>query len=168
VKAPRRPANPRGTPKRAQELQRTVEKINHFIRNPAPDSEERMLSATATQKQLALDIHQLETQPSRAGQGRKGYRAPIRHAVARIRVARSGCDLKALLEIFEADTHRDETGCEEDDLMSDLRGQSSDPIKVKIQEVSRDDKVVYYKRLDNGREAKIKFHSLQNYLNAPD
>jgi len=142
------------------EFQRTAEKIKHYT-NPTADSAVRVLSAADTQSRLALSLEGLEAQPSEAGKLRKGYRGPMRHAVNRIRAERPGCDLAALLNIFQDDA--DDKG---NDFLKDLRGAITDPIKVTIQEVDRQKKLVYYR--DSGGEQKIAFKTLNNCLSLPD
>lgn len=142
------------------EVRRTAEKIKHHITNPALDSAERMLSATDTQSGLALSIGRLEAQPTEAGKLRKGYRSPMRHALNRIRAARERCDLEQLLDIFE----KAATG--DSEFMLNLLHSATDPIKVSIQEVDRQKKMIYY--LSGGSEKKIMFKTLNNYLSLPD
>lgn len=143
------------------EVQRTAEKIRQCISNPSADSADRVLSATDTQTGLALSIAGLEAQPSEAGKHRTGYRSPMRHAVNRIRAKRPGCDLDALLSIFQ-----DDVNDEGSDFLNDLRGALTDPIKVEIQEVDQQNKRVYYR--DSDGEKKIAFKTLNNYLSLPD
>jgi predicted RNA-binding protein with RPS1 domain len=143
------------------EFQRTAEKIRHHTTNPTADSAVRILSAVDTQSRLALSLERLEAQPSEAGKRREGYRSPMRHAVNRIRAKTPGCDLAALLNIFQDDA--DDKGT---DLLKDLRGAITDPIKVTIQEVDRQKQRVYYRH--SGGEQKITFKTLNNYLSLPD
>lgn len=138
--------------KNSGELQRTTEKIEHYILNPNPDGMDRMLSATGTQKRIALSLEALEAQSGKAGRQRKGYKAPLRHAIEKI------CrrlDSPALQSVLDA--------LENEDLIDDLFGSRTDPIDIHLVEVSQGDETISFS-LRNGKERTITFKTVRNLI----
>lgn len=136
----------------APELQRTSEKIRAFTSNAAPDSSARVLSAVDTQSRLVLSIEALEAQPSEAGKGRKGYKAPLRVAIERICSELDTPDRESVLQRLE-----------DEDYIEDLYGSRSNPIDIHAIEVLRDTKQVSFTQR-NGRQETRNFKTMENYI----
>jgi hypothetical protein len=134
----------------SDELQRTTNKIMGNVVNQAPDSKDRILSATATQSRLVVDLQAFELQPSFAGKKKRGYKAPLHRAVDFICSQLSQADLKSVLEFME-----------DYEKIEELHGRMT--LDIHVIEVDPDSRYIAYTQRD-GREKKASFKTIENLI----
>jgi hypothetical protein len=134
----------------SSELQRTIKKIAHNAVNKPPDGTDRILSATATQSRLVLDMQAFECQPSVAGKKRKGYKAPLHQAIDVICSQLGQPDLESVLEFMGDEEKIDE-----------LYGRAT--IGIHVIEVNSDSGHIHYTQRD-GMEKTASFKTIRNLI----
>jgi hypothetical protein len=134
----------------SRELQRTLNKIEHCATHEAPDSRDRILSATATQSRLVFDMQAFECQPSVAGKKRKGYKAALHQAIDVICSQLGQPDLKSVLEFMGDEEKIDE-----------LYGRAT--IGIHVIEVNSGSGHIHYTQRD-GMDKTASFKTIRNLI----